>query len=285
MLRTTEAIRARQRRPLPSLKQQYLEYVLQRIETYKNSLGRTRLMEMASEAAAEMQDSFEGQFLLTEVLMQEAVDRMIVRQLKLPAFSRWKQQYTRLRKAQREPTHWRLEPDCALAALLPRLEPEDVTLVVGAGAEPAAYLLAAYDAFVTFIASDMGAVERVESGLANEGLASTADCYFVQPGCWLPPFPAAIDLVVIDAASLSEIDSPTRAAFLQQLQDVTGPSGVHVLMPGRSGLAPEALLGAYDGWARDEVARSRRRGSARRSPGLVLTRPGEESESASSTGH
>jgi hypothetical protein len=284
MLRTTEAIRARQRRPLPSLKQQYLEYVLQRIETYKNSLGRTRLMEMASEAAAEMQDSFEGQFLLTEVLMQEAVDRMIVRQLKLPAFSRWKQQYTRLRKAQREPTHWRLEPDCALAALLPRLEPEDVTLVVGAGAEPAAYLLAAYDAFVTFIASDMGAVERVESGLANEGLASTADCYFVQPGCWLPPFPAPIDLVVIDAASLSEIDSPIRAAFLQQLQDVTGPSGVHVLMPGRSGLAPEALLGAYDGWARDEVARSRRRGSARRSPGVVLTRPGEESESASSTG-
>jgi hypothetical protein len=284
MLRTTEAIRARQRRPLPSLKQQYLEYVLQRIETYKNSLGRTRLMEMASEAAAEMQDSFEGQFLLTEVLMQEAVDRMIVRQLKLPAFSRWKQQYTRLRKAQREPTHWRLEPDCALAALLPRLEPEDVTLVVGAGAEPAAYLLAAYDAFVTFIASDMGAVERVESGLANEGLASTADCYFVQPGCWLPPFPAPIDLVVIDAASLSEIDSPIRAAFLQQLQDVTGPSGVHVLMPGRSGLAPEALLGAYDGWARDEVARSRRRGSARRSPGVVLTRLGEESESASSTG-
>ena len=45
MLRTTEAVRARQRRPLPSLKQQYLEYVLQRIETYKNTLGRTRLME------------------------------------------------------------------------------------------------------------------------------------------------------------------------------------------------------------------------------------------------
>jgi hypothetical protein len=47
-------------------------------------------------------------------------------------------------------------------------------------------------------------------------------------------------------------------------------------MPGRSGLAPEALLGVYDGWARDEVARSRRRGSARRSPGLVLTRPETE---------
>jgi hypothetical protein len=159
-----------------------------------------------------------------------------------------------------------------------------MTLVVGAGAEPAAYLLAAYDSHVFFIAADMGAVERVESGLANEGLASTADCFFVQPGCWLPAFPAPIDLVVIDAQSLSEIDAQTRATFLAQLQDATGPCGVHVLMPGRGGLAPEALLGAYDGWARDEVARSRRRGAARRSPGVVLTRPADEPESASSTG-
>jgi hypothetical protein len=285
MLRGTETARTRQRRPLPSLKQHYHEYVLQRIETYKNSLGRSKLLELGSEAAAEMQDTFEGQFLLTEVLMQEAVDRMIMRRLKLPAFNRWKQHYTRVRRAQREPTHWALEPDCALAALLPRLEPEDQVLVVGSGMEPAAYLLAAYDAAVTFIAADMGAVERVESGLANEALASTAECFFVQPGCWLPPFAAALDLVVIDAASLGEIDTATRTRFLAQLQAVTGPGGVHVLMPGGSGLAPEALLSAYDGWARDEVARSRRRGAARKRVGIVLSCPGErldEQESAES---
>lgn len=275
MLRDTEVARARQRRPLPSLKQQYHEYVLQRIETYKNSLGRRNLIELASEAAAEMQDTFEGQFLLTEVLMQEAVDRMIVRRLKLPAFSRWKQQYAKLRRAQREPTHWRLEPDCALAALLPRLEPEDQVLVVGPGMEPAAYLLAAYDTMVTFIAADIGAVERVESGLANEALASTADCFCVQPGCWLPPFYAPLDLVVLDTGCLGDVDAPTRATFLAHLQRVTGPGGVHVLMPGRSGLAPEALLSAYDGWARDEVAKSRRRGAARKRGGIVLTCPGE----------
>lgn len=283
MLRGTEVARARERRPLPSLRQQYQEYVLQRIETYKNSLGRTKLMELGSEAAAEMQDSCEGQFLLTEVLMQEAVDRLIVKRLKLPAFSRWRQQYTRLRRAQREPTHWRLEPDCALAALLPRIEPEDVTLVVGPAAEPAAYLLAAYDALVTFIAADLGAVERVESGLANEGLASSADCFFVQPGCWLPDFGAALDLVVIDVASMGEIDPVSRASFLRQLQELTAAAGVHVLMPGTGGLAPEALLSVYDGWERDEVARSRRRGSARRSPGVVLTRP-SAADPSSATG-
>ena len=268
---------------MPSLKQQYHEYVLQRIETYKNSLGRSRILELGGEAAAEMQDTCEGQFLLTEVLMQEAVDRLIAKRLKLPAFNRWKQQYTKIRRAQREPTHWRLEPDCALAILLPRIEREDHVLVVGAGMEPAAYLFAAYDTHLTFIAADMGAVERVEQGLANEALASTAECYMVQPGCWLPPFAAPLDLVVIDAGCLSEVDAGARALFLSQLQEVTVSGGVHVIMPGRSGLAPEALLSAYEGWARDDVARSRRRGAARKRAGVVLTRP-DEAEEAQATG-
>ena len=263
---------------MPSLKQQYHEYVLQRIETYKNSLGRNRILELGGEAAAEMQDTCEGQFLLTEVLMQEAVDRLIAKRLKLPTFNRWKQQYTRVRRAQRELTHWHLEPDCALAALLPRIEREDQVLVVGPGMEPAAYLFAAYDTHLTFIAADMGSVERVEQVLANEALASTAECYMVQPGCWLPPFAALLDLVVIDAGCLNEVETTARALFLAQLQDATACGGVHVIMPGSSGLAPEALLSCYDGWARDDVARSRRRGAARKRAGLVLTRPDDTSE-------
>lgn len=279
MLRGTETRRTRARRPLPSLRQQYHEYVLERIETYKNSLGRSRLMELGAEAAADMQDSGAEQFLLTEVLMQEAVDKLIMRRLKLPTFSRWKQTFANMRKAQREPTRWGLEPDCALAALLPRIEPEDIVLVVGPGAEPAAYLLAAYDASVTFIASDLGAVERVESGFANEALAATAECYFVQPGCWLPNFGGPLDLVVLDAGSLGEVEPVTRARFVSELMQRTGGGGVHVILPGNSGLAPEALVSMYDGWSADQVARTRRRGSARRSTGVVLTCPGEETSS------
>lgn len=279
MLRGTETRRTRARRPLPSLRQQYHEYVLERIETYKNSLGRSRLMELGAEAAADMQDSGAEQFLLTEVLMQEAVDKLIMRRLKLPTFSRWKQTFANMRKAQREPTRWGLEPDCALAALLPRIEPEDIVLVVGPGAEPAAYLLAAYDASVTFIASDLGAVERVESGFANEALAATAECYFVQPGCWLPDFGGPLDLVVLDAGSLGEVEPVTRARFVSELMQRTGGGGVHVILPGNSGLAPEALVSMYDGWSADQVARTRRRGSARRSTGVVLTCPGEDTSS------
>lgn len=279
MLRGTETRRTRARRPLPSLRQQYHEYVLERIETYKNSLGRSRLMELGAEAAADMQDSGAEQFLLTEVLMQEAVDKLIMRRLKLPTFSRWKQTFANMRKAQREPTRWGLEPDCALAALLPRIEAEDIVVVVGPGAEPAAYLLAAYDASVTFIASDLGAVERVESGFANEALAATAECYFVQPGCWLPDFGGPLDLVVLDAGSLGEVEPLTRSRFVNELMQRTGGGGVHVILPGSSGLAPEALVSMYEGWSADQVARTRRRGSARRSTGVVLTCPGEESSS------
>jgi len=273
MLKGTELRRTRLRRPPPSLKQQYHEYVLQRIETYKNSLGRSRLLEIGGEAATEMQDAFSGQFLLTEVLMQEAVDRLIMKRLRLPTFNKWKQQHTQRRRAQREPTHWGLEPDCALAALLPRVEPEDVVLVAGSAAAAAAYLLAAHDAQVTFIAADLGSVDRVESGLAGEALASTAECFFVQPGCWLPPFSAPLDLLVLDASSLDEVGPADRVVFIRQLQGVTACGGVHLILPGSGGMAPEAVMAWYEGWPRDQFTRSRRRGAAGPSKGVVLTKP------------
>jgi len=55
-----------------------------------------------------------------------------------------------------------------------------MTLVIGSGAEPAAYLLAAHDAVVTFLAGDLGCVERVESRIAAEGLGSLFEAYVAQ---------------------------------------------------------------------------------------------------------
>jgi hypothetical protein len=84
--------------------------------------------------------------------------------------------------------------------------------------------------------------------------------------------------VVIDAGCFTEVEPSARALFLSQLQNVTLCGGVHVIMPGGRGLAPEALLSAYDGWARDNVAHTRRRGTARKRAGLVLTRPDEANQ-------
>ena len=271
MLTATEARRAR-RRPTPSLKQQYQEYVLQRIEGFKNSMTREELLRLGDEAVADMHTTAEAQFLLTEVLMLESVDRLIVKRLALRSYRRWRQQFLKLREAQRQPTHWGLEPDCPLVPLLGRVEDQDPALVVGS--EGVAYLLAAHDAAVTFVASDLGAIERVEAGMANESLASFFTAYFVQPGGWLPPLEGPLALVVVDTGSLTDAPGPARAEFITALQQQTAAGGIHVLLPGRGRLAPEALLSCYDGWMRDEVARTRRRGSAKRR-GLVLTRPAE----------
>ena len=100
------------RRPPRSLKQEYHEFLLQRIEEYKNTLTREELLEIGDEAVRELEESAAaGQYLLTEVLLLEHVVRIIARRLRLPTFPRWRQKHRALRAAQRAPTHWGLEPD------------------------------------------------------------------------------------------------------------------------------------------------------------------------------
>src|SRR5438128_12205728 len=99
------------RRPPRSLKQEYHEFILQRIEEYKNTLTREELLEIGDEAVRELEANAGAQYLLTEVLLLEHVDRVIARRLRLPTFPRWRQRHRTLRLSQREPTHWGLEHD------------------------------------------------------------------------------------------------------------------------------------------------------------------------------
>ena len=87
----------RRRRSPYSDKQHYQEYILQRIEGYKNSIGRDELLRLGDEAAAELQHAAEGQFLLTEVLMLESVDRLIMKRLSLRPYNRWRRTMRRSR--------------------------------------------------------------------------------------------------------------------------------------------------------------------------------------------
>lgn len=278
MLSAAEIRRTRDRRRSPySDKQHYQEYILQRIEGYKNSIGRDELLRLGDEAAAELQSAAEGQFLLTEVLMLESVDRLIMKRLALRPYSKWRRQFLKLREAQRTPSHWGLEASCPLARLTPRLEANDSALVLGGGAESCAYLLAAHDAAVTFIAGDMGAVERVESRMAAEALGSMFDGFVAQLGPGLPEFLCFIgglDLVVLDPGVLTGLKAATRTAILHDLQRRSRPGAVHILLPTCKSLAPETLLGAYDAWTLEEDPRPRRRsGAARAREGLLLTGP------------
>jgi hypothetical protein len=277
MLSATQARHTHRRRRSPySDKQYYQEYILQRIEGYKNSIGRDELLRLGDEAASELQAAAEGQFVLTEVLMLESVDRLIMKRLSLRPYRRWRQQFIRLRAAQRTLTHWGLEPHCPLNPLLPRIEPEDTALVIGSAAAPTTYLLAAHDAAVTFLAGDLGCVERVESRMAAEALSSMFESYVAQFDPTLPDFLHfldGLDIVVLDPGVLVEIAPSGRPELIEDLQRRTNPGGVHVILPTCPAIAPESLRCWYGGWTREEEhKRKRRAASARCAPGLILSK-------------
>lgn len=280
MLTLDQVRQQRRRRPPPSLKQQYQEYILQRIEGFKNSIDRDELLRLGDEAVAELHATTEGQFVLTEVLMLDCVDRLITKRLALKSYRKWREHFLRLRKAQREPTHWGLELGSVITQVLPRVEPGDQVLVVGAGAERAAYLLAAHDAVVSFVAGDLGVVDRVESRIASESLGAQFQAWVAQLGQWFPDLEAPVCLVVLDSAALVDLEPEDRSVLIAQLQGITEPGGLHLIVPGEPALAPEAVIPFYEGWER-ETPPGRRRG-ARPSPGLILTAPSCQNDTADS---
>ena len=263
----------RPRRSLLSLEQQYYKYLQDRYEGYKNSRTRGELMELAQQAMADSQQGDE-QFLLTEMLADDLVNRLIHRRLRLPSFKKWKKDFLPRRQAQREPIHWGVDPTSAIASILPRVESGDNVVVFGAGAEPDALLLAAHDTEVTFLDADQFVVAQIENRMGAESLSSQFMAYVVSMGGWMPTFDRELDLVVIDATSLAVASHATRSALLIHLSNITRPGGVHVLVPGAGPAAPEAYLSHYPDWDR-EPEPGPRRGKASRSRGVILSRPSQ----------
>ena len=270
MLTTLQLSQRRRRRSPPSLKEQYHRYVLQRIEEYKNQLSRAELLRIGDEAVAEMEAADAGQFVLTEMMMVDWVDKLIHRRLRLPAFKRWSQRFKALRAAQREPTHWGIDPASPVTRLLPRLEPGDRALAVGAASEPILFLLAAHDIASTFVAADLAFVDRVEARVAGEVLSDHCMTYVARPPHWPFDEPDSFHVVVLDAGALAGLDAAAQELAIQALQQRTVAGGVHLLLPGGPTLAPEALLSTYADWSRDEMEAGRRR--SKRSLGVLLTK-------------
>jgi hypothetical protein len=280
VLSAAQLARSGRRRAVPSLRQQYQHYILQRIESYKNSLARDEILLLGDEAAQELQSGAAGQFVLTEVLMLETVDRLISRRLRLPSYTKWRKQYQALRQAQRQPIHWGLDAGSALVAILPRLEAEDNVLAVGAGVQAEACLLAALDAVVTFVDEDLGVVDQIEARIGGESLGGQFMAYVASLGEWLPPLDRAVDLAVVDAATLAALPHARRQSLLMELRNRTRAGGVHVILPGGGPAAPEGYLSHYPDWDR-EMPGPARRGKAGRSPGVVLIRPPGEPQGES----
>lgn len=225
--------------------------MLERIEDYKNQLSRDQLLRLADEAVRELEVGPDEQLVLTEVLMLEHVDRLIMRRLRLPTYRRWRDRHTRLRRAQREPTHWGLPPDLPLEALAQRLEDGETAVVVGAAAAGAAYFLAAHEANVVVVAESVPAVDAIEARAAQEALAGRIHALVVLLGEWFPDVRPA--LAVLDPGALAALDAPARIRAVETLQRQTARGGAHVILPSEQrgevrSLAPEALVSQYPGW-------------------------------------
>ena len=257
MLSATEIRGGQRRRRSPySDKQHYHEYILQRIEGFKNSIGRDELMRLGDEAASELQTTSEGQFVLTEVLMLETVDRLIMKRLALRPYRRWREQFRKLRDAQRTPVHWGLDGGCALARLLPRIEAQRR----GAGARRrrgAGHLPARGARRRSHLRGLRRRVRRA-GGVAHGGRGAGESVRGLRraAGPALPCFLEAledVDVVVIDPNTLAgfKTSGPRRAAGRPAAAE---PSRRRARDPGRK---PRALARFHPGALR-RVGRSRK---------------------------
>jgi hypothetical protein len=270
---------APRRHSLRSLRQQYDLYVMDRIEYYKESLPRSELLRIGDDALAGLAE--EGQqYLLTDLLMQGAVDDLIRRRLGIRSFETWRKQFPKLRATQRDPVHWGIDPTHLSAGLAPRIEADDKVLLVGSGTAASAYLLAAHDADVTFLAQDFGVVERAEQTVAAEALSSTFDALFVQFGQWLPALDDSFVLVVIDTGTLAALSPGDRRFLLAELQAITAVGGLHALVPDGLGTGSEGFAGHYAAWQRESLPPAGRRSRGAPPRGAIFGRPARDASQA-----
>ncbi len=246
-----------------SPRQEYEEYVSQRIEDYKNQLTREQLLALADDAVRELEAGLDGQLVLTEVLVLEHVDRLIKRRLRLPGQRRWSGQHQRLRDAQRQPTHWGLPSDVPFARLLEGLESPDQAVTIGSGAAGAAYLLAAHDVDVLVLVESVEAAEGIEVRAADQALTHRVQTIVVALGEWFPD-DVHPTLVILDPLVFANLDATMQVRTMLQLRDATVSGGRHLVLPVEQrgivrSLAPEALLNHYGEWNVDRGARGNRR--------------------------
>jgi len=231
---------------------------MQRIEEYKDGLSREELLHIGDEAITELEPTTAEQYVLTEVLLLEHVDRIIMRRLKLPSYRRWRAKYVALREAQREPTHWGLEGDSALIGRARRLVPGATVLVVGATRSEVALYLAALDAQVVLVDQDLATVELAENRAATEQLGPQMEAFVVRFGGWLPP--CRPELVVLDPATLHGVPATARSALVEDLKAATPTGGTHVVLPTVGASLPSDSLHAhYRDWIVERLGRGGRR--------------------------
>lgn len=236
-------------RPTRSLRHEYELFVEQEIENYKESVPRSVLLSIGDEAVASL--SAEPQFALTELLLCEEVDRIIVKRLRLPAYDTWRRRRLKLIDELRRPEHWGLRPDDVLVRALPA-SMEGRVLVAGASDEVSALYLAANGCDVTTLTPELDSLERVMQAAIGAGLAGRVHAHVGDLASWSPESP--LDAVIVNPSALDALSTEERARVIQVLQSATLDGGVHLVQTiaatgrGQGALSLEELRSRYLGW-------------------------------------
>ena len=235
--------------PTRSLKHEYATYVDIEIERYKDSIPRSALLKLADDAVASM--SVGDQLELSELVLVDAVNELIMRRLKIPHYDKWRRNRLKVLEQFRRADHWGLS---AAQHLVDAVRPQDHPhiVVTGPHVEERTLYLAAHGAHVTALGEldDEALVGKVIAAAALAGLSAQV------VGCsdgldqWSPPAP--VRAVIWHAQVLEALSPERRARVLSRLQNVTAAGGVHYLegVPTemRSTASIRSLIANYPGW-------------------------------------
>jgi len=75
--------------PAETPRQRYQAWVEEQLEDYKAGLTRDELLDLAENAVEELFESPDGQYPLTEILLCDVVDRLLLARMSLPDFKQW----------------------------------------------------------------------------------------------------------------------------------------------------------------------------------------------------
>ena len=75
--------------PTEPPRQRYQAWVEEQLDEYKAGLTRDELLDLADVAVQQLFESPDGQYPLTEILLCDAVDRLLLARLNLPDFRAW----------------------------------------------------------------------------------------------------------------------------------------------------------------------------------------------------
>lgn len=232
-----------------SLRHEYELYIEQEIENYKESIPRSAILAIGDEAAAKL--AAEPQFVLTELLLLEEVDRIIFKRLRLPKYETWRRKRMKLHDEMRRPEHWGLHADDAVVRTI--VAPQAAAgstghvLVAGETAERSALFLAANGCEVTALEEQEEAVERVMRAALQAGLSERVHAMATDLTGFTPDGP--LHAVVCTHSALGNLTQAERERVIAILQSATRDGGVHLVETIVAGAAAiDELRLHYAGW-------------------------------------